>query len=244
MDFLGGVISFVSTHGTLVFAILAVGGGVVGAWWVSKKLLELLNPSSVSAVHETVKAWRKTARSAKTVGMPRELWTGGNARSGSAEWGRVRGLTPKAAFHVVLIRPARGSILRFFQRRVVMVANHLVGDTRADVLIVRALGLSQHGEVWWPDDDLTHSPTREAWRAILAREEAEPITDEQLPILVPRWYARQVELDVLVNRAVTSTDNISRNLTVAMAEDLDRAQPKVEEPDTGDTSQEVSALAE
>jgi hypothetical protein len=240
-DYVGMAQAWIVAHARLLISLLAVVALVIGAIWLLRKVFEALNPKRESDVWRALKAWKRAAHAARDVTLPRELRTSGNARVEERLWGRVRGLTNTSTHHVIVLQPERG-FLRWIERRVVLVANHLVPDARLDVLNVRALGLSEHDGVWWPDDDLGNEATREAWRRLLEEDAGERITTAALQVRIHQWYMRVVELSVAVARGLTAMDDATSNIEVAMKRDLARDEPLGIPPDAM-TGSEVSQHA-
>lgn len=211
--------AWLASHAKLLIALVAVVAVIIGAIWLLRRIIDALNPKRESDVWRALKAWKRAADAARDVTLPRELRTCGNARVEERLWGRVRGLTSTSTHHVVILQPERG-FLRWIERRVVLVANHLIPDARLDVLNVRALGLSEHEGAWWPDDDLGNETTREAWRNVLEQDAGEKITTAELQVRIHQWYMRVVELSVAVARGLTAMDDATSNIEVAMKRDL------------------------
>lgn len=220
IDYVTAAQAWVLSHARLVLTILALVALLVGAWWLLRKALESLKPEGEADVQRALRAWRVIARASRNPTMPRELRTSGNERVEERSWGRVRGLIPTSTHHVIILQPARG-LLGLFQRRVVLVANHLIGDARLRILYVNALGLSLHEGVWWPDDDLADPKTRAQWATALREPQSQSAEmDDELQSRIHAWYLRLLELSVAIARGITAINDAASNLTLAMTSDL------------------------
>lgn len=218
-------------HRVIIGSIILAAIIAVGLWFLLRNVFIVLLPKKV-AVRRAIKRVIQDARDAGSV--TRQLWTTGDSarRVPEINWFHVIGAVPTSSAWLVAHRPRKG-LFKMFRRHLTIIANHLVEDVHGDKLVVRALSISQHGPVRWPNDDLNDKEMRDKWTPLLLNEEekasgATPPMSE-LAGRIHHWYLRTFGLLVVAQQGVEALDDTMLNWTVAMSHNFQQAPARIEE---------------
>ena len=207
-------------HKGLILAIVGAGLVLMLAFFVLRSAFVTVNPQRV-AVQRAVKRLKKDAH--RTPFVPKVLKTRGTTdrRIGPARIARILGGSPTSSVWLVLLRPSSG-LFRWFQEDLLLVARHLVEDADSDTLELRAISISHHGLVQWPNDDLSDPRVRAAWEGLLRNKNETKVADDVLQSRINHWYIRWLGHQVNTQVAIDVLDLIMDNLSASMARDFAR----------------------